>query len=260
MILSSLSSCSEFGVPVQPARPTDPNLIPSAPFKPEVTDVTRTSVTLSWKPNLTGATPTSYIIEAFSHASGSSWQTLAEHVKTESYVLKGLKASAVYLFLVRAANAYGLSDPSPITDTVKTQDIPPTSQGVDHRQIQRELGEVVIHLHNPTILSSSSVRVQWTVEQQSQYIQGYKVMYRTSPEGQQRSDWAVFEVRTPGEDSTVVPQLRNGVTYEFKVRPFFNEFQGTDSEVKIAKTLEEGGWTCLCVCVHMCVCTHRVFL
>ncbi|XP_045070570.1 roundabout homolog 1 isoform X2 [Coregonus clupeaformis] len=229
----------EFGVPVQPARPTDPNLIPTAPFKPEVTDVTRTSVTLSWKPNLTGATPTSYIIEAFSHASGSSWQTLAEHVKTELYVLKGLKASAVYLFLVRAANAYGLSDPSPITDTVKTQDIPPTSQGVDHRQIQRELGEVVIHLHNPTILSSSSVRVQWTVEQQSQYIQGYKVMYRASPEGQQRSDWAVFEVRTPGEDSTVVPQLRKGVTYEFKVRPFFNEFQGTDSEVKIAKTLEE---------------------
>ncbi|XP_060902919.1 roundabout homolog 1 isoform X3 [Labrus mixtus] len=230
----------EFGVQVQPNRPTDPNLIPSAPSKPEVTDVTRTSVTLSWKPNLNaGATPTSYIVEAFSHASGSSWQTLAEHVKTESFVLKGLKPSAVYLFLVRAANAYGLSDPSPITEAVKTQDIPPTSQGVDHRQIQRELGEVVIHLHNPTILSSSSVRVQWTAEQQSQYIQGYKVMYRPSPEGLQRSEWAVFEVRTPGEDSAVVPQLRKGVTYEFKVRPFFNEFQGTDSDVKIGKTLEE---------------------
>ncbi|KAM7412828.1 hypothetical protein PAMA_020286 [Pampus argenteus] len=230
----------EFGVPVQPNRPTDPNLIPSAPSKPEVTDVTRTSVTLSWKPNLNaGATPTSYVIEAFSHASGSSWQTLAEHVKTESFVLKGLRPSAVYLFLVRAANAYGLSDPSPITDAVKTQDIPPTSQGVDHRQIQRELEEVVIHLHNPTILSSSSVRVQWTVEQQVQYIQGYKVMYRPSPEGQQRSEWAVFEVRTPGEDSAVVPQLRKGVTYEFKVRPFFDEFQGTDSDVKIGKTLEE---------------------
>lgn len=42
-------------------------------------------------------------------------------------------------------------------------DIPPTSQGVDHRQIQKELGDVTIHLHNPTILSSSSVWVQWTV-------------------------------------------------------------------------------------------------
>uniref|UniRef100_A0A674NMG8 Roundabout, axon guidance receptor, homolog 1 (Drosophila) n=1 Tax=Takifugu rubripes TaxID=31033 RepID=A0A674NMG8_TAKRU len=230
----------EFGVPVQPNRPTDPNLIPSAPSKPEVTEVTRTSVTLSWKPNPNaGATPTSYIIEAFSHASGSSWQTLAEHVKTESFVLKGLKPSAVYLFLVRAANAYGLSDPSPITDAVKTQDIPPTSQGVDHRQIQKELGDVVIHLHNPTILSSSSIWVQWTVEKQSQYVQGYKVMYRPSPEGAQRSEWAVFEVRSPTEDSAIVPQLRKGVTYEFKVRPFFNEFQGTDSDVKMGKTFEE---------------------
>lgn len=54
----------------------------------------------------------------------------------------------------------------------------------------------------------------------------------------------MFEVRTPGEDSAVVPQLRKGVTYEFKVRPFFNEFQGTDSDVKIGKTLEEGGGAC----------------
>lgn len=56
-----------------------------------------------------------------SHASGSSWHTVAEHVRTESYMLKSLKPSAVYLFLVRAANAYGLSDPSPISDAIKTQ-------------------------------------------------------------------------------------------------------------------------------------------
>ncbi|XP_053543553.1 roundabout homolog 1 isoform X2 [Ictalurus punctatus] len=231
----------EFGIGVQPGRPTDPNLIPSAPSKPEVTDVTRTTVSLSWKPDLhSGATPTSYIIEAFSHASGSSWHTLAEHVRTENYVLKGLKPSAVYLFLVRAANAYGLSDPSPISDAIKTQEIPPTSQGVEHGQIQRELGDVVIHLHNPTILSSSSIRVQWTVEQQSQYMQGYKVMYRVSSDsGQTRSDWAVFEVRSPAEYTAVISQLRKGTTYEFKIRPFFNEFQGTDSDVKVGKTLEE---------------------
>ncbi|XP_047676568.1 roundabout homolog 1 isoform X8 [Tachysurus fulvidraco] len=231
----------EFGIGVQPGRPTDPNLIPSAPSKPEVIDVTRTTVSLSWKPDLhSGATPTSYIIEAFSHAAGSSWHTLAEHVRTESYVLKGLKPSAVYLFLVRAANAYGLSDPSPISDAIKTQEIPPTSQGVEHGQIQRELGDVVIHLHNPTILSSSSIRVQWTVEQQSQYMQGYKVMYRVSSEsGQTRSDWTMYEVRSPAEYTAVITQLRKGTTYEFKIRPFFNEFQGTDSDIKVGKTLEE---------------------
>ncbi len=36
-------------------------------------------------------------------------------------------------------------------------------QGVDHRHIQRELGDVVIHLHTPNVLSSSAVRVQWMV-------------------------------------------------------------------------------------------------
>lgn len=103
------------------------------------------------------------------------------------------------------------------------------------------------------------------MEQQSQYIQGYKVMYRPSPEGLQRSEWAVFEVRTPGEDSAVVPQLRKGVTYEFKVRPFFNEFQGTDSDVKIGKTLEEGGGdvtACVTVCARLAselACVHACF-
>lgn len=38
-----------------------------------------------------------------------------------------------------------------------------TMQGVDHRHIQRELADVVIHLRTPTVLSSSAVRVQWTV-------------------------------------------------------------------------------------------------
>lgn len=79
------------------------------------------------------------------------------------------------------------------------------------------------------------------VEQQSQYIQGYKVMYRLTPEaGQTRSDWAVVEVRSPAEYTSVITQLRKGTTYDFKIRPFFNEFQGTDSDIKVGKTLEEG--------------------
>ncbi|KFV77781.1 Roundabout 1, partial [Struthio camelus australis] len=238
---SAYIEVQEFGVPVQPPRPTDPNLIPSAPSKPEVTDVSRNTVTLSWQPNLnSGATPTSYVIEAFSHASGSSWQTVAENVKTESFAVKGLKPSAIYLFLVRAANAYGLSDPSQISDPVKTQDIPPTSQGVDHKQVQRELGDVVLHLHNPTILSSSSIEVHWTVDQQSQYIQGYKILYRPTPASYGESEWLIFEVRTPTKNSVIIPELKKGVNYEIKARPFFNEFQGADSEVKFAKTLEEG--------------------
>ncbi|XP_034462827.1 roundabout homolog 1-like isoform X3 [Hippoglossus hippoglossus] len=229
----------EFGV--QSTHQTDPDLIPSTPSKPEVTDISRTSVTLLWKtiPGA-GAAPTSYLIEAFSDTLGSRWVTLAEHVKTQSFVLRNLKPGAVYLFMVRAVNAYGLSDPSPISDAVRTQDSASTMQGVDHRHIQRELGDVVIHMHTPTVLSSSAVRLQWMVEQQSPYTQGYKVLYRASAEhGQPEGQWSFQEVRAPREDGVVISQLKRGSIYEFKVRPFFDEFQGADSEVKVVRTLEE---------------------
>lgn len=78
------------------------------------------------------------------------------------------------------------------------------------------------------------------VDQQSQYIQGYKILYRPSPENRGESAWSIYEVRTPAKNSAVIPELKKGVNYEIKARPFFNEFQGADSEVRFAKTLEEG--------------------
>ncbi|XP_029030349.2 roundabout homolog 1-like [Betta splendens] len=230
----------EFGVVVQSSHPSDPSLIPSAPSKPEVTDISRTSVALSWKSS-PSPTPVTYLIEAFSYTLGSRWLTLAEHVKTQSFVLRNLKPGTVYLFMVRAVNVYGLSDPSPISDSVRTQaDSTSTSQRVDPRHIQRELGNVVIHLKTPSVLSSSAVRVRWLVEQESPYIQGYKVLYRAHAEhGQPEGQWSVLEVRSPQEDGVVIGQLRRASVYEVKVRPFFDEFQGADSEVKVVRTLEE---------------------
>ena len=62
------------------------------------------------------------------------------------------------------------------------------------------------------------------MDQQSQYIQGYKVLYRPSGANHGESEWLVFEVRTPTKNSVVIPDLKKGVNYEIKARPFFNEF------------------------------------
>lgn len=42
-------------------------------------------------------------------------------------------------------------------------DISPAVQGVDHRQVQKELGDVIVTMHSPIVLSSTSVRVTWAV-------------------------------------------------------------------------------------------------
>ncbi|XP_035583267.1 roundabout homolog 2 isoform X3 [Zalophus californianus] len=214
--------------------------LPGPPSKPQVTDVTKNSVTLSWQPGTPGALPASaYIIEAFSQSVSNSWQTVANHVKTTVYTVRGLRPNTIYLFMVRAINPQGLSDPSPMSDPVRTQDISPPAQGVDHRQVQKELGDVIVRLHTPVVLTPTTVQVTWTVDRQPQFIQGYRVMYRQTSGLQATSTWQNLDAKVPTERSAVLVNLKKGVTYEIKVRPYFNEFQGMDSESKIVRTTEE---------------------
>ncbi|XP_021567653.1 roundabout homolog 2, partial [Carlito syrichta] len=218
----------------------DLNDLPGPPSKPQVTDVTKNSVTLSWQPGTPGTLPASaYIIEAFSQSVSNSWQTVANHVKTTLYTVRALRPNTVYLFMVRAINPQGLSDPSPMSDPVRTQDISPPAQGVDHRQVQKELGDVLVRLHTPVVLTPTTVQVTWTVDRQPQFIQGYRVMYRQTSGLQATSAWQNLDAKVPTERSAVLANLKKGVAYEIKVRPYFNEFQGMDSESKTVRTAEE---------------------
>ncbi|XP_058152070.1 roundabout homolog 2 isoform X8 [Dasypus novemcinctus] len=218
----------------------DLNDLPGPPSKPQVTDVTKNSVTLSWQPGTPGTLPASaYIIEAFSQSVSNSWQTVANHVKTTLYTVRGLRPNTIYLFMVRTINPQGLSDPSPMSDPVRTQDISPPAQGVDHRQVQKELGDVIVRLHTPVVLTPTTVQVTWTVDRQPQFIQGYRVMYRQTSGLQATSAWQNLDAKVPTERSAVLVNLKKGVTYEIKVRPYFNEFQGMDSESKTVRTTEE---------------------
>ncbi|XP_016339041.1 roundabout homolog 2-like [Sinocyclocheilus anshuiensis] len=218
----------------------DENELPGPPSKPQVTDVTKNSVSLSWQPGLPGVSPiSSYVIEAFSQSVSKSWQTVADHVKTTQYTIKGLRPNTIYLFMVRAVNVQGLSDPSPMSEPVRTQDISPPAQGVDHRHVQKELGEVIVRLHNPVVLSPTTIQVTWTVDRQSQFIQGYRVLYRQMSGLSSPGAWQSQDVKVPSERSMVLSALKKGIVYEIKVRPYFNEFQGMDSESRTARTTEE---------------------
>ncbi|XP_013859386.1 roundabout homolog 2 isoform X1 [Austrofundulus limnaeus] len=214
--------------------------LPGPPSKPEVTDVTKSSISLSWEPGPEGGSPvSSYVIEAFGQSVSNSWQTVADHVKMTEFMVKDLRPNTVYLFIIRAVSSQGLGDPSPMSEPVRTQDISPTVQGVDHRRVQKELGDVVVNMHNPVVLSSTSVQVTWTVENPSQFIQGYRVLYRQTSGLPSPGPWQMQDVRIASERDVTLSGLKKGIVYEIKVRPYFNEFQGADSESMTARTMEE---------------------
>ncbi|XP_046717205.1 roundabout homolog 2-like isoform X1 [Silurus meridionalis] len=214
--------------------------LPGPPSKPEVTNVTKSSVSLSWRPGSEDASSVSaYVIEAFGQLVSNSWQTVADHVKDTQYTVRELRPNTVYVFIIRAVNTQGVGDPSAMSDPVRTQDISPAVQGVDHRQVQKELGDVIVTMHSPIVLSSTSVRVTWAVEKPSQFIQGYRVLYRQTSGLPSPGAWQIQDLKTPSERDVTLHKLKKGVVYEIKVRPFFNEFQGADSESITARTLEE---------------------
>lgn len=56
-----------------------------------------------------------------------------------------------------------LSSPLSSSPAILVADISPPAQGVDHRHVQKELGNVVVRLHNPVVLSPTAIQVTWTV-------------------------------------------------------------------------------------------------
>ncbi|XP_035202153.1 roundabout homolog 3 isoform X2 [Oxyura jamaicensis] len=214
--------------------PQEPANRPPPPTTPVVTNITKSSVTLSWKGNeQSDGTTVTYVVEAFSEAAGGPWQTVAANVEGETHTVSGLVPDTIYLFLVRAVSAHGLSDPSGVSEPIRTQDASPTQPGLNPQQVPTELAQVAVHLQEPVVLPPGAVRLSWTVEPPSPFVQGYQVLYR-----RRGGRWEARDVRAPGERGALLTGLRRGQDYEVKVRPYFHHLHGPDSAVRALRTPE----------------------
>ena len=86
--------------------------IPEPPSKPEISDITKTSASVSWQPPASdgGSKITGYTLEMKEQFS-SRWTTAARTQDTEYQITK-LTPGKEYEFRVRAENKAGLSEPS----------------------------------------------------------------------------------------------------------------------------------------------------
>ncbi|XP_043730003.1 roundabout homolog 3 isoform X1 [Cervus elaphus] len=221
-----------------PDPPTEPSMPPGPPSQPVVTEITKNSVTLTWKPNpQAGATVTSYVIEAFSQAAGNTWRTVADGVQLETHTVSGLQPSTTYLFLVRAVGAWGLSEPSPVSEPVRTQDSSPSRPVEDPWRGQQGLAEVAVRLEEPVVLGPRTLQVSWTVDGPVQLVQGFRVSWRVAgPDG---GSWSVLDLPSPSQQSTVLRGLPPGTQVQIKVQAQGQEELGVESPLVTRSTPEE---------------------
>ncbi|XP_077612743.1 roundabout homolog 3 [Crocuta crocuta] len=217
----------DWGVSSEP--PTEPSTPPGPPSRPLVTEITKNSITLTWKPNpQAGATVTSYVIEAFSQAAGNTWRTVADGVQLETHTVSGLQPNTIYLFLVRAVGAWGLSEPSPVSEPVRTRDSNPSRPVEDPWRGQRGLAEVAVRMQEPTVLGPRTLQVSWTVDGPVQLVQGFRVSWRVAgPDG--GGLWTVLDLQSPSQQSTVLRRLPPGTQIQIKVQAQGQEGLGPES-------------------------------
>ncbi|XP_040111729.1 roundabout homolog 3 [Oryx dammah] len=221
-----------------PDPPAEPSTPPGPPSQPVVTEITKNSITLTWKPNpQAGATVTSYVIEAFSQAAGNTWRTVADGVQLETHTVSGLQPSTIYLFLVRAVGAWGLSEPSPVSEPVRTQDSSPSRPVEDPWRGQQGLAEVAVHLEEPVVLGPRTLQVSWTVDGPVQLVQGFRVSWRVAgPDG---GSWSVLDLPYPSQQSTVLRGLPPGTQVQVKVQAQGQEELGAESPLVTRSIPEE---------------------
>nr|XP_040141402.1 roundabout homolog 3 isoform X8 [Ictidomys tridecemlineatus] len=211
-----------------PDPPTELSTLPGPPSQPVVTEITKNSITLTWKPNpQAGATVTSYVIEAFSQAAGNTWRTVADGVQLETHTVSGLQPNTIYLFLVRAVGTWGLSEPSPVSEPVRTQDSHPTRPVEDPWRGQRGMAEVAVRMQEPIVLGPRTLQVSWTVDGPVQLVQGFRVSWRAA--GPNGGSWTVLDLQTPSQQSTVLRGLPPGTQIQIKVQAQGQEGLGAES-------------------------------
>ncbi|XP_050179097.1 roundabout homolog 4 isoform X2 [Myiozetetes cayanensis] len=89
----------------------------------------------------------------------------------------------------------------------------------------RDLLAVRLHLDNGTALPTAAVRLRWRMLMPVPVPVGYMVLYRSLLPA--TTPWVQHDAGR--ELSTIIPALRRGYKYEFKVRPYTGGTQGSDS-------------------------------
>lgn len=177
--------------------------------------VTSTTIALSWQAPTSGTSPSSYTVQ-YRQDGTASWSTAASATGTTT-TLSGLAPATTYDIVVQAVNAAGTGLPSAVliaTTSAATPTTPPQVAGL-----------------TATPASSSAVQLTWTAQTGTNAATSYTIQYRTTGS----STWTGSLAAITGS-STTVSGLQASTSYDFSVFGVNASGAGTASTVVTAVT------------------------
>ncbi|XP_043961457.1 M-protein, striated muscle [Gambusia affinis] len=208
--------CNSAGVG-EPSEPTeaitvgDKLDIPSAPGKVVPTRNTDTSVVVSWEASKDVKDLVGYYIEC-SIVESDVWEPCNNKpVRATRFICHGLVTGEQYVFRVRAVNAAGLSQFSPISEPVEVKAA--IGGGIPHASPAPPYGITVLEcVRDAMVLSWKQPTFVGGAD-----ITGYFVDYREVVDGVP-GKWHEANVKAVSERAYRVSELRENRKYQFQVR------------------------------------------
>lgn len=221
-------------------RAPEPEKIPSPPSKPEVVNVTDTTVTITWAANTKSGVAgdiDGYSVEIFSNNMSKGWIPIASKISETVYTQRDLNRGATYIFVVRAENMFGISAPSSMSDPVTTGKPIIYDEDLILTEAQAILstGDVV-ELLEANATDAASVRLVWEILN-AQYVEGFYIYSRKLDRYDQYKMLTVLH--GGGASSCLIEGLDAYADYEFFLVPFYKTVKGRPSNSKIARTHED---------------------
>ncbi|GMT06094.1 hypothetical protein PENTCL1PPCAC_28268, partial [Pristionchus entomophagus] len=224
-------------------RMPDPSNFPTAPGKPEATNVSHDSLDLTWSaPEKNGASPVSgYVLQYYSPEEAQTWYNVNDYVSGTRHRVRNLKPSQSYMFVVRAENEKGIGPPSPVSSTHTTNIAPINARQdrlVSDEDRRKSLNsDQLIKLEEVKTINSTAVRLFWKKRPgkvDPGVIDGYYVKWR----GGNTAEAPLVNVSGEHTDSVVVNGLLPFTNYEFFVIPYSGGLQGVPSNSMDSLTAE----------------------
>ncbi|KAL1233400.1 Protein sax-3 [Trichinella pseudospiralis] len=223
-------------------RMPEPSTFSSPPGRPRVVNVSDTEVTLQWRsPDNAGASSIlGYRLQYYSPQMGSYWASVVDLIRSPMFVVRRLKPVSSYVFVVRAVNHHGISEPSLFSSVVRTK-----SAGfvrdfidIDLEVARKSLSDVqLVKLREVKAVNETSVRLSWKLLRTELLITGFYIRWQAAETNQQ----GLVNVTNFDEGpvwTRVIGGLKPYTKYLFFITPYFRSVEGNPSNVLDVLTTE----------------------
>ncbi|KAL1241969.1 Protein sax-3 [Trichinella spiralis] len=176
----------------------------------------------------------------YSPQMGSYWASVVDLIRSPMFVVRRLKPSSSYVFVVRAVNHHGISEPSLFSSVVRTK-----SAGfvrdfidIDLEVARKSLSDVqLVKLREVKAINETSVKLSWKLLRTEPLITGFYIRWQAAETNQQ----GLVNVTNFEEGpvwSRTIGGLKPYTKYLFFITPYFRSVEGNPSNVLDVLTTE----------------------